>query len=143
VKVSFTSDFEGRARRASEAAAKAVFATLNARFQAALRAPVYSWPGETIRSNGQVAGTTRNIVDTANLFQSNSGPEIDGLKARYAWRVGYAAAVHEGAVLQNGTILPARPWTSAVLGTEPVDGIEVYDYTRAFKDIWLQRFRGR
>jgi hypothetical protein len=143
VRVRFEADFDNRARRASEAAAKAVFQTLNARFQAALRAPVYSWPGETVRSNGQVAGTTRNIVDTANLFQSNSGPEIDGLKVRYAWRTPYATAVHEGYQLQNGRQMPARPWTSAVLGTEPVDGIEPYDYRKAFRDVWLARFKGR
>jgi hypothetical protein len=143
MRVRFEADFQGKARAASEAAAKAVFLQLNNRFQSAIRSPVYSWPGETIRSNGQVAGTKRNIVDSAALFQSNTGPEIDGLRVRYSWRVGYAAAVHEGAVLQNGTVLPARPWTSAVLGTESVDGIEVYDYRKAFKDVWLQKFKGR
>lgn len=143
MKVTFSTDYQSRARAASEAATKAVFATLNARFQAALRAPVYSWPGETIRSNGQVAGTTRNIVDTANLFQSNSGPQIDGLRATFAWRTPYATAVHEGYELQNGRMMPARPWTSAVLGTEPVDGIETYDYRKAFRDVWLARFKGQ
>jgi hypothetical protein len=143
VKVSFSTDFEGKARAASEAAAKAVFQILNARFQAALRTPVYNWPGATVRSNGQVAGTTRNIVDTANLFQSNSGPEIDGLRVRYVWRTPYAAAVHEGYQLQNGRQMPARPWTSAVLGTEPVDGIEPYDFRKAFRDVWLAKFKGR
>jgi hypothetical protein len=143
MRVRFETDFQGKARAASEAAAKAVFQILNARFQAALRAPVYSWPGETVRSNGQVAGTTRNIVDTANLFRSNTGPEIDGLRVRYAWRTPYATAAHEGAQLQNGTVLPGRRWTSAVLGTEPVDGIEPYDYRKAFRGVWLARFKGR
>ena len=143
MRVKFNVRYQGRAKTASEAAAKAVFQILNARFQAALRAPVYSWPNETIRSNGQVAGTTRNIVDTANLFQSNTGPEISGLRVRYAWRTPYATAVHEGYELKNGRVMPARPWTSAVLGTESVDGIEPYDYRKAFRDIWLAKFKGR
>lgn len=142
----FNARYQGRARTASEAAAKAVFQILNARFQAALRAPVYSWPNETIRSNGQVAGTTRNIIDTSNLFQSNTGPEISGLRVKYRWRSAtapYATAVHEGYELKNGRVMPARPWTSAVLGTESVDGIEPYDYRKAFRDIWLAKFKGR
>jgi hypothetical protein len=36
---------------------------------------------------------------------------------------GYATAVHEGARLRNGTILPARPWTDAVRGTVQAPGI--------------------
>lgn len=142
MKVTFKSDFQGNARKASEQAARAVFQILNARFQAALSAPVYDWRTgvTTIRSNGQAVGSPRNIIDTGLLRQSNTGPQIDGLKVRYAWTTEYAAAVHEGAVLRNGTILPARPWTSAVLGTEPVDGIPVYDYRAAFKDLWLKKF---
>jgi hypothetical protein len=143
VKVSFGADFQGRARRASEKAAAAVFLTLNQRFQAALATPAYSWGlGTTIRSNGQQVGSPRNIVDTGLLRQSNTGPQINGLRVRYIWRVPYAAAVHEGAQLSNGTLLPARPWTSAVLGSEPVSGIEPYDYRKAFKDAWLANFRG-
>lgn len=142
MKVTFRSDFGRNARTASEKAAKAVFQILNARFQAALAAPVYAWDlGTTIRSNGQEVGSPRNIVDTGLLRQSNTGPEIDGLRAKFRWRVPYAAAVHEGAHLANGTLLPARPWTGAVLGTEPVSGIEPFDYRSAFRDAWMKAFR--
>jgi hypothetical protein len=143
MKITFNTNYSSATAKASEAAAKAVFQILNARFQQALRAPVYSWPGETERSNGQIAGTTRNIVDTANLFQSNTGPQILGLRVRYTWRTPYATAVHEGYQLQDGRQMPARPWTSAVLGTEPVDGIEPYDYRKAFRDVWVAKFKGR
>ncbi len=144
MKVSFGADFQGRARRASEKAARAIFQVLNARFQAALAAPVYDWRSgiTTVRSNGQEVGSPRNIVDTGLLRQSNTGPEIDGLRAKFRWRVPYAAAVHEGAQLSNGTLLPGRPWTGAVLGTEPVSGIEPFDYRGAFRDAWLKAFRG-
>ena len=29
----------------------------------------------------------------------------------FSWPLEYAAQVHEGAVMSNGTRLPARPWT--------------------------------
>ncbi len=141
MKIRFTVDYRGKARRASEQAAAAVFQILNARFQAALTRPVYDWDlGNTIRSNGQVAGSPRNIVDTGLLRQSNTGPIIKGLRAEFRWTAPYSVAVHEGARLVNGTLLPARPWTSAVLGTEVVEGIEPFDYRKAFKDAWLKAF---
>jgi hypothetical protein len=42
------------------------------------------------------------------------------------WSADYATAVHEGARLRNGTILPARPWTDAVRGTVQASGIKPY-----------------
>jgi hypothetical protein len=142
LRLRFTTDLEAKARRTSEKAAAAIFQILNARFQAALAAPVYEWnPGvNTTRSNGQTVGSPRNIVDTGLLRQSNTGPEINGLRVRYRWNAPYAVAVHEGAQLENGTVLPPRPWTAAVLGTEPVDGIEPIDRAQ-LKDIWLKAFR--
>lgn len=145
MKVTFKTDFSRNARAASEKAAAAVFQILNARFQAALAAPVYSWPRQTIRKDGSVAGSPRNIIDQGNsggILGSNTGPEINGLRVRYTWRVPHAAAVHEGYVTEKGTLVPARPWTGAVLGTEPVSGIEPFDYRQAFKTIWLAKFKG-
>lgn len=143
MKARFTVDLQGKARKASEQAARSVFLQLNGRFQAALGAKVWSWPNVTIRSGGTTAGGTRNIVDSGLLRQSNSGPKITGLRAIYRWATPYATAVHEGAVLTNGTTLPARPWTSAVLGTEPQPGIEVFDVRKSYRDAWLQFFRGK
>jgi hypothetical protein len=142
VKVTFKTNYVRNARQASEQAARASFQILNARFQAALAAPVFEWtPGvTTVRSKGQV-GSPRNVVDTGNLRNSNTGPVISGLRVQFRWRTPYAAAVHEGAALSNGTILPARPWTGAVLGTEPVNGIPVLDYRTLFRDTWLKVFR--
>ncbi len=144
MKIRFTIDYQGNARRASEKAAAAVFQILNARFQVALTAPVYDWRSgvTTVRSNGQEVGSPRNIIDTGLLRQSNTGPTINGLRAEFRWTAPHAAAVHEGARLDNNTLLPARPWTSAVLGTEPIEGIEPFDYRKVFKDTWLKVFNG-
>jgi hypothetical protein len=146
------------AKAANEAAARAVFAELAGRFQDALRRPVWEWSpvyaegstgtGITVRSNGQVVGSPRNIIDAATLAQSQQAPQITGMRAVFRWTaanddgVGYSTAVHEGATLRNGTLLPARPWTRAVLGVEKVDGIPVYDARKRFRDVWLKRYRG-
>jgi hypothetical protein len=142
IRLRWNGNIEAKARAASEKAAAAIFMVLNARFQSALAAPVFEWrPGiTTIRSNGQSVTSPRNAVDTGLLRQSNTGPEINGLRVRYTWRAPYAVAVHEGAQLENGTILPPRPWTSAVLGSERIDGIEPIDRA-SLKDIWLKAFR--
>jgi hypothetical protein len=131
-----------RLQAAHEAAARAVLAELGARFQDAIRKPVWEWNlGPTVRSNGQIVNTPRNIVDAATLAQSQT-LKITGTTAVYKWTaankkgVGYSTAVHEGATLSNGTILPARPWTAAVLGTERIDGIPVYNWKERYRDAW-------
>jgi len=79
-------------------------------------------------------GSPRSIVDSGDLKQSlNFELNRSGLEARWAWNVDYAAAVHEGAYIhpfQNPgkvVLLPARPWTLAVIegGTTAV-GLPVY-----------------
>jgi hypothetical protein len=130
------------AQAASEAAAKAVFAELAGRFQDALRKQVYQWPRQTIRSNDQVVYSPRNIIDTATLAQQQQAPRIEGSRAIYRWTAPYTRAVFLGARLRNGTILPPRNAPAAVLGTEPVAGIPVYDARARFREVWLKRFRG-
>ncbi|NEN94475.1 MAG: hypothetical protein F6K50_02720 [Moorea sp. SIO3I7] len=38
-------------------------------------------------------------------------PSTKTMVARYSWTTDYVVFVHEGAVLRNGTRIPARPWT--------------------------------
>jgi hypothetical protein len=148
--VKFTTNLEAKARRASEAAARAVYAELNARFQDAIGTKAWSWPRSTVRSNGGIIPSgLRNIVDSSTLRSSNPGPQITGLSVTYRWGVNYAAAVHQGAMIRPWgnksaapVLLPARPWTSAVLGTVQVSGIEVYPLDRRFRQLWLARFMG-
>ena len=134
-----SSALTAQARRASEAAARATAAELNSRFQDAIGAKVWQWPRETIRSNNKPVGSPRTIVDSGELRNSNK-MEINGLTVRFRWTAPYAAANHEGARLRNGGLLPARPWTSAVLGTTPTPGIPVYDWRKRFRETWLNHF---
>lgn len=146
--VKFTTSLEQRAKAASEAAAAAVFAELNRRFQDAIGAKAWNWPRATKRTGGVIPAGPRNIVDRSILKNSNPGPQINGLKVEYRWAEPYASFVHEGARIypygdktRKRVLLPARPWTSAVLGTVKVSGIEVYPMADRFKKLWLQRFR--
>jgi hypothetical protein len=158
MKVTFNTNLERRARKASEKAAKAVFAELNGRFQDAMGAKVWQWPRVTMRgrtyrrdgsrSKGKPVGSPRNIVDSENLKGSNKGPKISGLNVEYRWSTRYARAVHNGALIYpwgnkkaKKVLLPARPWTSAVLGTVKVSGIEPYDMGTRFSEVWLVYFK--
>ena len=145
----FNVNLEAKARQASQQAAKAVFAELNGRFQDAIGSKAWPWPDRTTyRSGGPITGGPRTIVDTANLRGSNPGPAISGLRAEFRWGAPYATAVHEGAVIypygdrtRTPVILPMRPWTAAVLGTIPYNGIPVYDLRKRYAAVWLAKFR--
>ena len=81
-----------------------------------IEAVEWPWPRETIRSTGEVAGSPRNIIDTGALRDSLNIEWISPTEAIYHWDVDYAIYVHQGAVLNNGTELPARPWIFAAMG---------------------------
>lgn len=80
----------------------------------------WAWNGITIRRNGQVVFTPRDIVDTGELRNSLS---IDLQKdiAVYKYSVPYAAIVHEGGKTATGKTYPARPWTESALEEDPIE----------------------
>jgi hypothetical protein len=72
----------------------------------------YSWPGETKRRDGSIAGTNRDISDTGELAESQQPPEyLTPLMAEIAWTANHALITHEG----DGDGRPARPWTQTAL----------------------------
>jgi hypothetical protein len=97
-------------------------AELFGRYQASFNPSAWNWPRETKRRVGTV-GSPRNIVDIGTLRQSGTYSFTDPYTMEARWSAQYATAVHEGARLRNGTILPARPWTDAVRGTVQASGI--------------------
>jgi len=144
--VKVSTGFSSRTTQAAEAAARIVFPELNSAFQAALGSKAWDWPRVTIRSNGQEVGSPRNIVDNGTLRASNSFT-MNGLTATFKWSVGYATAVHYGANIhpwgdkdRPKVNLPARPWTSAVLGVVKVSGIEEFDYNGAFNRAFIREW---
>lgn len=77
---------------------------LSSEFTEAIEAPIYPWPqGES----------PRDIVDTHQLAESQQQARIGRLSMEFSWpREGNVSLlIHEGAVLNNGTVLPPRRWT--------------------------------
>lgn len=150
-------DITAKAARAAEAATRVVGPELNSAFQAAIGSKVWSWPRDTYRgatyrrdgsrTKGYLVGSPRNIVDKGTLRASNSFT-ITGNLVTFRWAVGYATAVHNGARIypfgdrtKNQVLLPARPWTSAVLGRLIIPGIEPFDYGSLYKAAFISAYR--
>ena len=140
VNAKVTGTFEQRAEQAAQKAARIVLAELFGRFQASLAASVWQWPRVSRRTSG-TAGTIRNIIDTGNLRASGHFQYTGKFYALYSWSANYATAVHEGARLANGGLLPARPWTAAVTGTLPASGIKVFPLGERSKALLVSYLR--
>lgn len=68
----------------------------------------WQWDGYTVRRNGQVVGSPRDIVDTGELYRSRTMPIVSGDVARIEYHSEYAEQVHAD-----------RPWlTTALLETD-------------------------
>jgi hypothetical protein len=87
-------------------------------FQDAIASDIWEWPRETLRNNGDLVGSPRNILDSEELYNSLVIARSANA-AEYTWESDHAAIVHDGATTKNGTELPARPWTK--VGLEECD----------------------
>ena len=149
-------------RKATELAFAAVAGELTGRFDDAISGEYWPWPRESKRFGGgsslsDVArqwkqssfnvGSPRSIVDSGDLKQSREFElNRSALTAKWLWGVDYAAAVHEGSIINpfgdksRSVRLPARPWTTAVLeGGTVAQGIEVYE-TEKRLEAYIQKF---
>ena len=78
---------------------------LGRRFTQQITARTWEWPTKP---------TPRDIVDFGQLrdsYQAERGREGDDPLVDHAWTAGHALAVHQGAVFDDGSTMPARPWT--------------------------------
>ena len=90
-----------------------------------LQSNAWSWPRNTNRVNGTVAGTTRDIYDTGGLYASQklkTSHQVTQSKLTVTYLAPYASLVHYGGYVQpygnknaNTVLIPARPWVEAVL----------------------------
>lgn len=147
-------------QKAFENVAREAFAAM----QQSFTAKAWDWPddlptrklkgatlAEKIRSyrngDGLRAGSPRNIIDVGSLRQSGTWEMTGPLRATFRWSANYATAVHEGARIhpwgnkRRTVTLPARPWTSAVLGRVKVPGIEPFPLKQRLRDVWVAEFR--
>jgi hypothetical protein len=116
----------------------------------AMATSIWSWPRNTLRQNGSLAGYTRDIIDTGTLQRSLSSlisSSLGGSETMisFAYSAPYAKMVHYGGAMQPygnrnaaTVILPGRPWMqSAVEGS---NGIPKFDfksiYSKEIKAAW-------
>ncbi len=76
-----------------------------------IASPIWNWPGTTVRQSGEVAGSPRNIIDSGDLLDSYRVEKRGPNAYSHGFAVPYALAVHNGAVLRNGGVIVARPFT--------------------------------
>ena len=117
----------------------------------AMTANAWSWPGDTLRKSGEVAGRQRDIIDMGRLYGSQEIKE-KFLKTKTVFNIiyktPYAALVHYGGVIQPygnsnaaAVTVPGRPWITATL--QGTHGIEKFDLAtpmqRGFTEEWNRR----
>ena len=79
----------------------------------------WQWQGTTLRRNGELATSPRNIVDTANLRDSLVYERVGKYATAYGYTAPYAGINHEGGKLSNGGEIPARPWVWGAVEDKP------------------------
>ena len=103
----------------------------------AMEANVWDWPRPTLRQNGTMAGTTRDIVDSGELRDSLK-VSTKFLKTKTTFNITYSAPyaklVHDGGYIlpygqagRETKYLPPRPWIAAALegGVSGIDSIDL------------------
>ncbi len=101
-----------------------------------LESNTWSWPRNTVRVNGSVAGTTRDIYDTGGLYASqklNISHQVTQSKLTITYSAPYASLVHYGGYIRpygnknaNTVLIPARPWVEAILnGSHGQDKVDI------------------
>lgn len=85
------------------------------KFQESIVNQRYEWPNVTLRSNGQVVSSPRNIVDTGQLKLSQERKQLSATSVLFTWPTPYSGAVLTGFKTQNGTTFPGRDWITPVL----------------------------
>jgi len=102
------------------AAGEQVALGLDTAFADKLSSREYDWPGQTVRSDGSVVSSPRDIIDTGALDSSQQLLRSRG-EWLWLWTAPHALIVHEGATLRNGGEYPARRWTRrAVIAYKPL-----------------------
>ena len=165
VTVTQTTSLQAMAEAAARQATEFVMEELFAAFQASFDGKAWDWPrslptrnlnGDTLkeraasyrRGEGITPPNPRNIVDGGNLRQTDSWWMSGPYEATFKWSAEYATLIHEGGSIKpwgndnaQRVIIPARPWTRAVLGQENVSGIRVYNVGDRLRSVWLGKLR--
>lgn len=94
-------------------------------FKAEISAMQFSWPRTTLRRNGQLVSSPRDIVDTGAFRASQQRYTLGaaGLSLGYRWggpAAPYAPLILAGYVTDKGSIV-GRDWIKPALDKHPLD----------------------
>lgn len=106
-------------------------------FRIAIEKPQYEWNGDTLRQNGTLVSSPRNIVDSGYLKNTQIYGAIDDFHYQFRWGADYAALNHEGGwSFFNGIKYyhNPRPWTQYGIKGDATAPIR-YQYPNAELDI--------
>lgn len=110
--------------RAVQKAFDATVELLSDAFDNAMTAEEWEWDGVTVRRNGDVVGSPRDIVDQEELINSKVvARSSDGNGAEFTWEADHALQVHEGGTTKTGKNYPARPWTEKALEETDLEAV--------------------
>ena len=85
-----------------------------------IRTSQFSWPGRTLRKNGQFVSSPRNIVDTGAFLASQRDFQTSPFSLAYAWG-GPGGVDYAGYILRGkNTLYPPRDWISPALRKQPL-----------------------
>lgn len=88
----------------------------------------WDWPRETVRKNGTVVGSPRDIVDKGDLKNSQFIEDVSDVYKLIGYTAEHAPLVHEGYEIErnDGTVtdVPARRFIDAAI--EDYNPIEAY-----------------
>lgn len=95
-------------------------------FKTEISTAQFPWPRTTVRRNGQVVGSPRDIVDLGRLRASQQRFTLGaaGLSLGYRWggpQAPYAPLVLTGYVTSRGSVVPGRDWILPALNRHPLD----------------------
>jgi hypothetical protein len=101
----------------------------------AISSDIWQWPRPTKRRNGKtvkIVTSPRNIVNKADLLNSQKMTKNGRRGVIYSWSVGYALLVHFG-YSKKGTVVPGRPWTKLGLAKSNAQGVFVDSFRRNYR----------
>jgi hypothetical protein len=126
--------------------------TLSEALHKALEGSYWNWPNETLRKNGRIVSSPRNIVDTGKLKKSQkvvTSYKGGTLAVAISYSAPYAGIVHYGGYVRpygnvNARLAsyPQRPWVHGVLrGEYGVDKYNMNEHLeRAIAAAWAEKF---
>lgn len=104
-------------------------------FKTEISTAQFPWPRTTVRRNGQVVGSPRDIVDLGRLRASQQRITLGaaGLSLGYRWggpQAPYAPLVLTGYVTSRGSVVPGRDWILPALNRHPLDAFFAQQWRR-------------